>query len=302
MKKSFRITVSAAVLLAVFAPAASAHAECLIPLLCQLQSQPIINPPAAPLPEPTVPAIQAPPVTKPTDPFKGLSVPALENVLLTKINAERAIAGLPPLARHPWADGVARAFSEKMAAAGTIWHNMDYMATGRKAMGANALGENVAWDWTLTAAHVGLMNSPSHRVNILADKFTHVGIGIALTGAGQVFVTQDFAGIPGGAVALKAPAKTAVKATTPLKTAASAPVVAPAPVEPQTITLPAATPEADEQTAAPAAAGKQARAAEQTSGKSESSPLKVPGIAGGVVTLLSSILWGVRRLVMLFAG
>jgi len=39
-------------------------------------------------------------------------------------------------------------------------------------------GENIAGNGSVSGAHTSLMNSPSHKANILNTGFTHVGIGI----------------------------------------------------------------------------------------------------------------------------
>jgi len=43
-----------------------------------------------------------------------------------------------------------------------------------------SLGENLAFDQDLFEAHRGLMESPSHRENILEPAYTHIGIGVAV--------------------------------------------------------------------------------------------------------------------------
>jgi uncharacterized protein YkwD len=112
--------------------------------------------------------------------------------MLDLVNAERAAAGLAPLTVESWAQSVARGQSERMAAAMDLWHNAVYMKSGRRAMGANLLGENVAMATSVEAAMGLLMNSDGHRRNILDARFTHLGIGIAQAD-GFVFATQDFA-------------------------------------------------------------------------------------------------------------
>ena len=42
-------------------------------------------------------------------------------------------------------------------------------------------------------AHQGLMDSPTHRANILSTEFTRVGIGIQNAGARGITFTQNFA-------------------------------------------------------------------------------------------------------------
>jgi hypothetical protein len=83
-----------------------------------------------------------------------------------------------------------------MASASSIWHNDDYFAQGRKAMGANFLGENVAMGVSVEGTHRSLMDSPPHRQNILDSRFSNVGIGIAWGEDGMIYVTEGFSRIP----------------------------------------------------------------------------------------------------------
>jgi hypothetical protein len=54
------------------------------------------------------------------------------------------------------------------------------------------LAENVGLADSPDAVHEGLMESPGHRVAILADEATHVGIGAAYDADGDLLVTQVF--------------------------------------------------------------------------------------------------------------
>jgi hypothetical protein len=140
------------------------------------------------------------------------SVDALEATLLSKLNAERAAAGLDALALQPWASSVARAHAREMAAARDIWHNHPgYLDIANRAIGASLTGENVAEAGTLDEADSLLTNSPPHRANILYPYFNSVGIGVALDAVGYVYVTQDFVTItpaPVAKVAATVPAAT----------------------------------------------------------------------------------------------
>ena len=51
----------------------------------------------------------------------------------------------------------------------------------------------MAYAPNLNLAHNGLMNSPGHKANILADDFAEIGIGVMDAGVwGKMFV-QEFA-------------------------------------------------------------------------------------------------------------
>lgn len=124
------------------------------------------------------------------------SVEVLAERMLALVNSERAKANLPSLDVQPWSESIAAEHSMRMAAAKSIWHNDDYFARGRKAMGANLLGENVAMGVSVEGAHRSLMESPPHRQNILDPRFSHLGIGIARGEDEMIYVTEGFARIP----------------------------------------------------------------------------------------------------------
>lgn len=136
-----------------------------------------------------------------------------EQYMLELVNAERAAAGVQPLAFDFLLNDSAELHSQWMIANDTFSHTgaggstpTDRMvAAGYQLTGSWTTGENLAWQSLRGAAgiqddvadlHVGLMNSPGHRANILNGNFREVGIGIE-TGEYQgwqgVFATQNFA-------------------------------------------------------------------------------------------------------------
>ena len=132
--------------------------------------------------------------------FKTTAVapaPQLEERMLTLVNRERAQRGLEALEPNETARQVARKHSRDMLARGYFSHGnpegetpFDRMKKG--GVSYRAAGENLALAPTLAEAHIGLMNSPGHRANILSDKFGTVGIGIIDAGPYGVMVTQNF--------------------------------------------------------------------------------------------------------------
>lgn len=126
----------------------------------------------------------------------GLAQTAADVIALT--NAERASAGLPPLAPDPLlttaaqahsADMVARAFYSHTSPDGSEpWHRAAAAGSTRR-----TIGENIACGQRSAAEVVrGWMNSPGHRANILKPAFTHIGIGFAGGGAAGTYWTQLF--------------------------------------------------------------------------------------------------------------
>lgn len=80
--------------------------------------------------------------------------------------------------------------SEEMADAGTLFHSC-LSCSGRRS--PSAMGENVGVGDSLQAVHNALMDSSSHRENILSSAYQRVGVGIVKRG-GRVWVTELFAG------------------------------------------------------------------------------------------------------------
>ncbi|HEU5001400.1 MAG TPA: CAP domain-containing protein [Actinomycetota bacterium] len=152
----------------------------------------------------------------------------LQSQDLSFINAQRAAAGVGPVALQPWATGVATQHSEDMAAAQNIFHNITgFISAGHLAMNALYLGENVGMDSTLSAIEQLLMGDPAHRDILLDSRFNYVGVGVALDSRNWVYLTEDFAQIPGGSTHV-AVAAAPVKPAAP-KPAAPKPAVAPPP-------------------------------------------------------------------------
>jgi uncharacterized protein YkwD len=128
----------------------------------------------------------------------GLAETAAEVITLT--NAQRAAAGLPPLAHDPILTAAAQAHSADMAARAFCSHTSpDGSEPWHRAAAAGsirrAIGENIACGQRSPAEVVdGWMNSPGHRANILRPTFTHMGVGFAGGGGAGTYWTQLFGG------------------------------------------------------------------------------------------------------------
>lgn len=126
------------------------------------------------------------------------------------LNEERRGRGLPPLEWSPEAAAVAQAHSEDMVAHGFVGHRSPTTGEVMDRFTAASLSgvvvrENVARGYGPKGIHDSLMDSPGHRVNILATDVTHVGVGVVVSepetdvsGAPRpVFATQNFYRKPG---------------------------------------------------------------------------------------------------------
>ncbi|WP_235974878.1 CAP domain-containing protein [Stappia albiluteola] len=133
--------------------------------------------------------------------------------MLELINAERAKAGVPPLAFDSELNDAAEDHSEWMIQTDTFSHTgvggssptTRIRNSGYDLTGSWATGENIAYA-TLRAPsgtqdevellHQNLMNSSGHRANILNGNFREVGLGFETgeyRGRDTAFVTENFA-------------------------------------------------------------------------------------------------------------
>ena len=120
----------------------------------------------------------------------------VERELLDSTNRERALNHLAPLKWDAALASAARTHCNRMAQEGRISHELP----GEPELSARAIqsgvrfskvGENVGDGPSLLEIHVGWMNSPGHRGNILDPVFNSIGIGVSERN-GQFFATQDF--------------------------------------------------------------------------------------------------------------
>jgi uncharacterized protein YkwD len=115
-------------------------------------------------------------------------------------NAERTRAGLAPLQENSRLTYAAQLQSEQMESASRLDHVLqgvpypspsDRLAAAKYAW--EAYGENVAMGQPSGAEVVAAwMKSPGHRANILNPRYTELGIGYALDGAGRPYYAQVF--------------------------------------------------------------------------------------------------------------
>ncbi|MGI8424849.1 MAG: CAP domain-containing protein [Chloroflexota bacterium] len=124
-----------------------------------------------------------------------------EAQLIDAVNADRAANGLAPLAIDAELTDIARWRSDDMVARDYFSHDIGgyqvFTVMKDRGIGYRLAGENLAYNYqplnkTVAAAEVALMNSPSHRANILREDFSHIGVGMAVGTDGKVVFTQLF--------------------------------------------------------------------------------------------------------------
>ncbi len=142
------------------------------------------------------------------------------------INSARASAGLPGLAPAGDLASIAQSWSQNMAAQQKLYHNP---SLGSQVTNFTWAAENVGYGPTEQAIHDAFMNSSGHRANILSSKPNQVGVGIATSADGRIWVTEVFRQTAGAAAPAPAPAPKPAAAPAPKPAAAPAPAPAPKP-------------------------------------------------------------------------
>jgi uncharacterized protein YkwD len=119
---------------------------------------------------------------------------------LAMLNTDRQSNGLAPLVLNSQLSGYAQTRAQGLLSSGGMLNHYD--ASGnlvlRDIMDGNHInyataGENLAENNyaptdTVNVANTGLMNSPTHRANILNPNYQQVGIGLAGPDAGGKYV------------------------------------------------------------------------------------------------------------------
>lgn len=141
---------------------------------------------------------------------EGISLQEIAQANFMALNEERERHGLPPLRWSDEAATVAREHSQDMANAGFVGHRSPTTGDAgdrfdRAGIENAVVRENIARGYGPRGIHEGLMSSPGHRGNILAEDVTFVGIGVAWdadegedsSGRDAILLTQNFYSLRG---------------------------------------------------------------------------------------------------------
>lgn len=122
---------------------------------------------------------------------------AQEGNLLQLLNEDRARYGLGAYVLDPELSRVARAKSQDMLDNKYFAHTSPTYGSIKDML--NTMGvkvqyasENIARSRSVSHANAAFLSSASHRRNMLSKVYTHVGIGVVVTDAGFVYVTEIF--------------------------------------------------------------------------------------------------------------
>lgn len=157
---------------------------------------PVQQPEPAPQPQP---APAPPPVPQPA-PAGNYQLSDYEQQVVNLVNAERAKAGLKPLAADPQLGRAARLKAEDMRDHNYFSHTSPTYGSfvdllHQSGLSFRTAGENIAAGYRTPAEVVAAwMNSPGHRSNILNANFTALGVGYAAGGSYGSYWAQEFIG------------------------------------------------------------------------------------------------------------
>jgi len=123
---------------------------------------------------------------------------AISNGVVAATNNDRAANGLGALQWSAQLWCLASEWSGQIANTGTLSHR-DLNSVIRSAAYSSyrSLGENLLRGpaaMTAESMETSWMNSPGHRANVLAGRFTSIAVAYTMTADGQVFVTVNFGG------------------------------------------------------------------------------------------------------------
>ena len=113
--------------------------------------------------------------------------------LLALVNKHRRAMGMVALTIDDRLASIARVHTERMAATGNLQHN-DALFTpaSHQALGMKALGENVGWNYSVSAQDTAFLKSPGHRANIETRDFRVAGFAVVRGADGRIWSTEDF--------------------------------------------------------------------------------------------------------------
>lgn len=113
--------------------------------------------------------------------------------LLALTNQRRRALGLRPLTVDPRLAAAARAWTERMAARGSLAHNEALFSVGsHRALAMTGLGENVGWNFSVPAQHDAFVRSAPHRGNLQRASFRVAGFAVVRGADGRIWSTEDF--------------------------------------------------------------------------------------------------------------
>jgi uncharacterized protein YkwD len=136
-----------------------------------------------------------PPATFRVEPDRNVETADVERRLTALINRERLAAGLPPLHTDRRATVAASEYARTMLRANDIVHELVGTPVTRMADAGRrplVVDETTFRADDLAQASMLLLDEPSYRKQVLAKNVTHVGVGVASSPSGELFVAIEY--------------------------------------------------------------------------------------------------------------
>jgi uncharacterized protein YkwD len=111
------------------------------------------------------------------------------------MNRDRSANGISSLCPDPQLTGIAAAWAASMATTHTFAHQDLYPLLSQTSF--TSMGENILvgpGTMSTDQQEAVFMGSPDHRANILNPVFSAVGVGVASSTDGLIWVAVDFGG------------------------------------------------------------------------------------------------------------
>ena len=175
-------------------------------------------------------------------PAASSASPATESDFVSRVNATRAQAGLPPLAVDGQLTSLSRGWAEQMRSgvcgAGNFICHANQISAGVTHNWAK-LGENVGTGPNTSLVMDAFIASPGHHANIVDPQFTHIGVGVVWEGD-RLFTVHRFMRLQDAPPpTTTTPPTTAAPTTTVPPTTAPPTTTAPGVIAPPTTNAPA---------------------------------------------------------------
>jgi uncharacterized protein YkwD len=126
----------------------------------------------------------------------GQQIADPSDALAAMLREARRLEGLPPLLRDPVLDRIALEHVRRMMQTGLVAHDVGDGTPPERAAAAGVtpgeVGENVSRAATPSLAHRSLWESPSHRRNLLHERYQRVGVAAVRDGRGEIWAAQLF--------------------------------------------------------------------------------------------------------------
>jgi uncharacterized protein YkwD len=129
---------------------------------------------------------------------KKVELSEVEQAILDATNKEREKEKLPPLKPNKILCEVARAHSANMAKQGKMEHELDGKNPADRVRAAGYIHAHMAENIAVSDGEKpegivkAWMDSKEHKENILNEKYTEIGIGLAKNDKGETYYTQEF--------------------------------------------------------------------------------------------------------------